>query len=939
MFRGVSVRLCVGQRVGPGLAKGISCAVALLSSGWAAAGPTTGFYFGPNPPIPSLAAFDRVVVDPDQTTDLQARALADEGVEVFGRLAVGEVADGRPWFATAPPEWKLGRGSDGKSAIVDPAQTGLRQLLFEQARLLHARGYQGLLLEGLDRYREVLPSEAERSRRADAWVAWLTDLRRQLPGCKLLLEGGFSLFPRAHPLAAGLVARSLFSRWDPASGRSVDVPAADRDRLLDRLRAVRAGGDLPITVIDQVAPGDRLRARSVAARIDGLGFEPWVGPPELDRLGLGRIEVVPRRALVVYDSTEAPLTSSSAHGLLALPLEYFGLAVDYLDAAGPLPPGRLEDQYAGIVTVLTDDAIASPGAYRAWLVRQLDAGLRVVRVGRPGFPLDPALLVRLGLQMAGTGELPAPVKIAHRDGAVGFEAEPVTRGGELLALRIRPGAPGMTAHLELVDGQGGRVHPVLSAPWGGLAQNPFVVQPGLEGRTRWILNPFWFLERALALPARPVLDTTTENGRRIFTSHIDGDGFVNMSERPDRKLGGEVILEEILRRYPVPTAVSVIEGEIGATGLYRESSPKLEGIAREIFRLPHVEAASHAYSHPFDWDAAEHHRAATEHEAAHLPLPNYTFDLEREIAGSVAYIDRRLLPPGKRTRLFLWSGSAQPSARAVAVTRRLGLLNVNGASVGTIGQGVTSLTHVSCLGRPLDGGYQVYAPHPNENNFTNLWRGPYYGYRRAVDVFQHTEQPLRVKPISLYYHFYSGAKPAGVAALRTVHDWALAQEIIPIRLSDYAVKVIDFQRATLARTLEGGWELRRLSSLRTVRFDERLGWPVLEGDSPVVVVRGLPQGRYASFAPAERVQIRFRPEPPQVPYLVWANGQAIAQQRGSGELKLRVVGEVPLRMALAGCPRGAPAVAADGIQLSGGAAQVEVTFAGKESGDVVVTCP
>ncbi len=950
MFRVVSVRPCVGRWVGRALANlsvSVITAVA-LSPAWAAAGPTTAFYYGQHLPARSLLAFDRVVVDPDRTGAQELRDLLEGGVEVFAHLDVGQAAEHRPWFGSIDPAWKLGNTTARRTRVMDPAQPGWQRFVIEQGRALRARGYRGFLLGALDGYEDALPASEDRARRLEALQAFLPELARALPGCKLLFQGGLALAPQVQGLASGLVLGPLFERFDSVAHRFVQVPVAERDRQVETLRALTARRDLPIVIVEQVPaplPGQdaspaRKRDRELAGRVAALGFSPWVAPPELDRLGMGSIEVVPRRALVVYDSKEAELHNSPAHRLLALPLEYYGYAVDYLDASGPLLPGRLEETYAAIVTLLTDDTLPSPHLYRAWLLRNLDAGVKVVMVGRPGFAVDAALLLRLGLQLVGTGTLEGAVQFARRDGAVGFEAQPVATGRDLVALRARPGAEGMKVHLELVNSDGGRAHPILTTPWGGLAFDPFVIEPGMEGRNRWILEPFVFLASALALPPLPMLDPTTENGRRIFTSHIDGDGFLNISEMPQRKYASEVIHEEILLRYPVPTTVSVIEGEVAPTGLYPDLSPKLEGIARQMFRLPFVEAASHAYSHPFDWDAAELHRAASHHDKAHLPIPGYVFSLERDIAGSVAYINERLLPPGKRTEVFLWSGSAQPSAKAVGITKRIGLFNVNGASVGTVGHGVVSLTHVTCLGIPFPDSYQVYAAHPNENNFTNLWHGPFYGYRRAVDVFAHTETPRRIKPISLYYHFYSGAKPAGVSALRTLYDWSLAQEIIPLYLSDYARKVEEFQRATLARTLDGGWELRRIQGLRTVRFDERLGWPELDGQSPVTVLRAAPQGRYASFSGGERVRLRFRPEPPTVPYLAWVNGRVISHRRSGGELKVRLAADLPLQAALAGCPRGAPRVqAGPKARLTVKGDTIELGFAGKESGDVTVTCP
>ncbi len=58
-----------------------------------------------------------------------------------------------------------------------------------------------------------------------------------------------------------------------------------------------------------------------------------------------------------------------------------------------------------------------------------------------------------------------------------------------------------------------------------------MLEEGSEHR-RWILDPFAFLRKALRLVPLPSPDATTENGRRIATVHIDGDGFVSRAEVP-----------------------------------------------------------------------------------------------------------------------------------------------------------------------------------------------------------------------------------------------------------------------------------------------------------------------------------------------------------------------------------------------------------------------
>ena len=54
---------------------------------------------------------------------------------------------------------------------------------------------------------------------------------------------------------------------------------------------------------------------------------------------------------------------------LAVPLEYLGYVIDYVDVRGDLPAGDLRARYAGIFTWFTDSAMPRPDRYEAWLAR------------------------------------------------------------------------------------------------------------------------------------------------------------------------------------------------------------------------------------------------------------------------------------------------------------------------------------------------------------------------------------------------------------------------------------------------------------------------------------------------------------------------------------------------------------------------------------------
>ncbi len=747
--------------------------------------------------------------------------------------------------------------------------------LVTQARRLAVAGYQGALLE------------VPRGMTPAAVAGAVASLREVWPRGTLLLAGD----PRLAVAAAAELSGVVVTQAGP---RLPELAAFARREL-----AAGRAAPLPVVDVERVAASERARAEALARQIQAAGVIPWVTVGGGDRLGVGTIQPIPRRVLVVQDRAEEPnLAASVAHRLLAMPLEYLGYAVDYADARAPLPAGDLRARYAGVVTWFTDDDLPASDRFEAWLRRQIDDGLKVAILGHLGFTPSPGLRARLGLVLPAEPARP-PLHVGASDDWVGFEAPAAAR------VRDRPpwDAPALTRHLEIADNQGRRFVPVAHGDWGGIALSPYVTAEGAEGRTRWILDPFKFLAGALALPPIPAPDPTTTNGRRVLEVHIDGDGFVSVAEMPDRPLAGEVVRRELLARYRLPTTVSIIEGEIGPSGLYPDRSPALEEIARRIFARPEVEIASHTYSHPFDWaragagptDADDDRR-----DGDRLAIPGYSFSLEREVDGSVAYIDQRLAPPGKSARVMLWSGDALPPEEAIARADALGLENLNGDDAEEPGARL-ALSQVPSFARPVGGRLQIYAPAQNENVYTNLWHGPFYGFRRVIDYFRFTDGPRRLKPIGIYYHFYSGTKVAALNALHEVYRWALQQETFPVWTSEYAAAVRGFQQATLARRLDGTWLLRGFGALSTVRLPAALGWPDLERSRGVLGVRDLPQGRYVALDRGAAVTLALAGAPPRGPYLLSANAAVTSFRRDGDTVRLRLAGHVPVEAEIGGC--------------------------------------
>jgi hypothetical protein len=338
--------------------------------------------------------------------------------------------------------------------------------------------------------------------------------------------------------------------------------------------------------------------------------------------------------------------------------------------------------------------------------------------------------------------------------------------------------------------------------------------------------------------------------------------------------------------------VSIIEGEISARGLFPGQSPALEALARRIFALPHVEIASHSLSHPFRWQALARGGRNDEYDYS-LKLPGYSYDPRAEIGGSVRYIDERLAPAGKKTRVFLWTGDCNPDELPLEEAARAGVLNMNGGDT-LITRADPTLTLVSPQGIPRGRHYQVYAPNQNENVYTALWRGPYYGYEKAIETFEMTESPRRLKPVNIYYHVYSATKTASLAALNKVYAWAAAQPLHPVYASEYIQRALDFRRAVIARTADG-WRARGLGSIRTLRAPAALGVP--EGQVAGHAEHG---GQSYAILAADNAELRYATAAAPQGRLSDANARVTAFERRGEVARLSLAGHVPIEFRVAG---------------------------------------
>jgi polysaccharide biosynthesis protein PelA len=851
--------------------------------------PAVAFFYGDNPPWSELQAFDLVVVDPDHVPDPKAVGLTHTRLAAY--VALGEVQASRDYAAKIPTSWLVGENKDWGSRLIDQSHPEWPRFFTDSVVMpLWDKGYRTFFLDTLDSYHLFAKTPETRAIQEAGMVAVVEAVAARYPGIKLIFNRGFEILPLTHKRVEMVVAESLFQGFDAGKGKYKVVPAEDREWLTAQLRRANDAYGLPVVVIDYVPPAERELARSTARRVKDLGFTPWVATPDLATLGVGAIEVLPRRIAVIHSvlKDEYALRQIAPVRYGAMPLQYLGYIPEYFDVRH-LPEVFLSGRYAAVLLWL--DAAPSESdqsALLAWLEKQRAAQIPIAMLGAPTFLMEAPFGKKLGFSFPAAQASIQPVLLAQKDAMLGYERAVSASSDNFFPLAIQLGRP----LLKLSRGTDTQVAAALT-PWGGyvLTSHSLVSLPGESG-IRWVIDPFAFFKQALRLPDLPVPDVTTESGRRMLMVHMDGDGFISRSELQGNPMAGALVRDRIVKNYPIPMTISVIEAEISPQGLYPGLSSAAEKIAKDIFAAPHVAMASHSYSHPFIWRKAS---ADDANEGYNLRLPGYQFDLQREIEGSIRYIEARLAPAGKKVSIFFWTGDCIPGSDALVWTNKMQVQNMNGGdTIATRSQ--PTVTQVEGLGVPRAGGYQVFAPNQNENVYTNNWQGPFYGFERVIETYEFTETPRRLKPINIYFHTYLTTKAAGMKSLDKVFNYAQSQETTPVHVADYARKVLDFQTMAVARTATG-WRVRGANNLRTLRLPLSMGAPDI-AKSESVAGFASHQGEVYAHLSGNSADLVLNGVATSAVRLVSANGRIEGFERLPGGYRWHLNAYVPLKFAL-----------------------------------------
>jgi len=661
--------------------------------------------------------------------------------------------------------------------------------------------------------------------------------------------------------------------------------------------------------------------------------------------------LIPRTIIALYDSSYENYTKiaeTMTHRFAEMPLNHLGMVLEYHDVKDSLPDISAREDVKGVLTWFdSGERLNDPVSYIKWGIDVVKSGKKFVIIGDPGFFSNkkgeetPKVTINRFMNYLGlrdTGEwfsITYDVSfVQERNDIINFEREikgflkpyprfvPVDSSVQSLLIARKAGDPETDSHLVTMSENGGYIAEGYAS---------FVDIKSDRAIHQWFINPFKYFSQIFDISEQPKFDTTTYNGRRLYYSHIDGDGYNNITHieryRKKRAFSSEVILKEIINAYPdMPVTVGIVAGDIDVDWAGYKKGQKL---AKEILAKDNVEVASHTYSHPFFWQFFENYDYKKEeifldkyvhgsweavsifdkmkrklfsskdsksyviHEDYEIPraYANEKFDIHHEIVGSSEKIEK-YAPEGKKVKLVQWSGDTSPFEGALRETREAGYFNINGGD-SRFDTEYPSYSWVSPLGRRVGDEIQVYASNSNENTYTDLWQGRFHGFKYLINTFENTEMPIRVKPFNIYYHFYSGERESSLNALKENIDYVKSKKFMPVTTSHYASIVDSFYKANIFELGNNKYSVENRGTANTIRIDKASLLGVDFVESKGVIGQKHHQGSlyialdkiYENPIVVLHDNENFSSEPDsKIPYLIESNWQIYDVKRNVGEV-------------------------------------------------------
>lgn len=760
----------------PAVLGGLLCVAATgMPAKGADLGPARTFYVdrSSRPDALSLAAFDLCVLNPHAEVDMEpGHALGHRFVALLDASQVktgsyeAMLAAQRSVASTPCAQDVKMRSLDvthaqwipwAVEALVDPAAK---------------KGFDGFVLS--------LGKDGTSSQRG-ALLTLAATVRQRYPDKAILLDLHSGAGVEAAAVADGFLALGVYTR-EGRGGMSDFTSIAETQQLTRRIRSVQLQG-MRVFAADFAPIHDVEIAREAVKRLTAIGTVPFITTPQLNGVNLGPLEEKSRRVLVLHGWDEkhtgqtAPAAATTATArFMTKTLEWLGCQPDFRVARGAdFLPGHHDFS----AVILDPGLLLSSDQQRtlaAWL-----PSLRAKKIPLllTCMPFTDEAARHHALQHLGLGGSGRPATRLVKTSVAGMDSQLLGAGSHVQARAfgfLDLTAP-VDAHIVFAlrgeDGLGTehRFDQTFLAPWGAACIDAAFASTGPQ------LDLPAFLAAWLGNDTTPVPDTTTRDGRRVFYSHIDSTGFATPSTLPGFPLCSEVMRDRILDRYLLPFTVSVCEAELRGwlPGQELHDVAPLEHTARSIFEMPQVQAASNSLSRPTHWTPGV--RISSELNAR---ASTTRHDLQREIAGSMNYIHRRLLPVGKEVSLMLWPRQATPTAEALDYC----------ASIG-----VESLSSVSP------------------------------GSASLIPAASRSPKSIRMEPVAVRCSFEDVRTEQGVAALEKTFDACAGEPLHAMTAAAFAASLRDARETRVLQVADGHWIILNRGDCRTLRLPASAGLP------------------------------------------------------------------------------------------------------------------
>ena len=781
--------------------------------------------------------------------------------------------------------YDIGKNKIWHSEIMDIRKNGYRDYLLNDVLPKIAKhGFKGFMFDTLDSYK-LIANKKEWPEFQRAEIKFIKDVRKKFPDKIIILNRGFSIINKAHNYISAVIAESLYRGLGGKGGlHYIKMPNKDSEWMLNKLNVIKNKYKLPVIIIDYVNPKNRTEAQKDAVRISRNGFIPWVTNRDLNIIGTSDFKFIQRRIIIICNSRSNPNRIEPA--IFMLPLEYIGFTPVLFHVNKKLPRGFIADRYAGAVVIA--GSVKNPRKFYRWVHKAINNGLKIFFINTFGFPENNRLLNELDIKLYDNkADISDGYAYIYKSKGSGYEV-PLNVNYDNTYFVPNGGKP--VVYVKNKYGQ--KSMPFAMTSWGGYAvDNTFINSYGL-----WVYNPFKIFKKIFYKTNFPIPDTTTENGRRMLFSQIDGDADFGYTDFNPNEFIASYVTKHILERYRIPVDASVIVSDlIGKPyGLHLKRAKKLRKLFRRIFKYKNIQIASHTFSHPFNWPALVKGINKPGYE---LPVPNYKFSVRSNVIGSINWINKHLAPKGKKVRVILWSGDGDVPEKAVRMAYDLGIYNINW-NYTSIRYSHPFLRYVKPMGRNVGSFFQNNAGIADEDIYTHRWRGPFYGFENVIQTFKMTDKPYRLKPIYIYYHWYSGQKVASVKALKKVYAWALRRHPIPMFLSQYARKNLDFRSTAIAKK-GSGWIIKNSGNLRTLRVPLKWGYPNMKLSKGIVGYRIINGREYIALSNSGSYYLIMSRKKPNF-RLIEANGMIkfFRKSKTGYQLTLKSNPYVPLHFAI-----------------------------------------